>query len=103
MTASLIVDGPIARLTLERPAALNALERYTEALDALEQAIRIDPAYGPAFAALGLTYKKLGRVPEAIAALRRLVKAARRLFEEPLPKTRKPELPEGARMIRSNA
>jgi enoyl-CoA hydratase/carnithine racemase len=41
MTASLIVDGPIARLTLERPAALNALDGATAgglegALDRLE-------------------------------------------------------------------
>lgn len=37
MSASLVVDGPIARLTLERPEALNALDRGTA--DALDPAL----------------------------------------------------------------
>src|SRR5258705_11243751 len=37
VTASLVVDGAVARLTLERPEALNALNRATA--DGLEQGL----------------------------------------------------------------
>ena len=48
---------------------------YEVAIQRLEQALRIDPGYGPALIWLSTAYDKLGRKADAVAAARRAVAA----------------------------
>ena len=53
--------------------AYKQMERYPEAVKALNQAIRIKPAYAKAYYCLGTVYVKMRRYPEAVEAFKQAI------------------------------
>lgn len=60
-----------ARRHFDRALELYRAGRYTEALDQLERAAKLDPGGKDLFFNLALVHEKLGQLPDAIAALER--------------------------------
>jgi tetratricopeptide (TPR) repeat protein len=54
--------------------AYGKLGRYTEAIEAFKQAIRINPDYADAYFNLGVVYVKLGRYTEAIETFKQAIR-----------------------------
>jgi Flp pilus assembly protein TadD len=62
-----------ARRALARAAKLRRANHHADAVAALEETVRIDPAFGEAVHWLGVEYAQTGRLLEAVASFRHLL------------------------------
>ena len=79
-------EDPLCRVTMARLHDL--LGRPEQALDSLEQALRLDPTHAPALVALAKLNERQNRIPEFADALARIEQLDPDLLELPLLKAR---------------
>lgn len=65
---AIALNGQVAIYHANKAAALSFLNRHSDAVDAAERAIHIDPSYTKAYSRLGLSLLALNRTREALAA-----------------------------------